>query len=127
MNHTERIHQTARQVRGLTRALAREAVERYLASAAQDLAAGQWITLPGIGRLQIVTRQNGGRLLSRLGDGQRSYRQPGLRLQARLRMNDTFRAQCRAHLVHPVSTRTQPGEVNPYPGSARKQPGKERD
>jgi hypothetical protein len=126
MNHTERIHQVARQVRGLTRALAREAVERYLASAAQELAAGQWISLPGIGRLQIVARQNGGRLLSRLGDGRRSYWQPGLRLQARLRMTDSFRALCRAHLVNPASTRTQPGEASPYPGSARNQTGKER-
>jgi hypothetical protein len=42
-------------------------------------------------------------------------------------MTDRFRMLCRAHLVHPASTRTQPGEVSPCPGSTRKQPGKERD
>ncbi len=67
MNHTARIHQVARQVRGLTRDLAREAVERYFASLAEDAAQGEWVVLPGIGRLQIVARRNGGRLLAQLG------------------------------------------------------------
>ncbi len=40
MNHTERIHQASRQVRGLTRAMAREAIEGYLRSVADDLAEG---------------------------------------------------------------------------------------
>ncbi len=126
MNHTERVFHVARQVRGLTRDLAREAIERYLASAAQEMAEGEWVTLPSIGRVQIVTRRSGGRLLSKLANGQVSYREPGLRLQARVRMSDDFKARCRIQIHNPASTRSQPGKILDFPASARKQPGKER-
>ena len=125
MNHTDRVYHVARQVRGLSRDMAREAIERYLASAADELADGEWITLPGIGRLQIVARQNGGRLLAQLGSGQRSYRQPGTRLQARLRLSDDFKAQCRANLTSPGSGRSRPGDAAHYPVSARNKAGEE--
>ena len=125
MNHTDRVYHVARQVRGLSREMAREAIERYLASAADELAEGEWITLPGIGRLQIVARQNGGRLLAQLGGGQRSYRQPGLRLQTRLRLSDDFKAQCRANLTSPGSGRGQPDDPPHYPVSSRNNTGEE--
>jgi nucleoid DNA-binding protein len=126
MNHTERVFQVARQVRGLTRDLAREAIERYLASAAQEMAEGEWVTLPSIGRVQIVSRRNGGRLLSKLANGQVSYREPGLRLQARVRMSDDFKGRCRAQMNNPAPDRPQSGKIIDFPVSARGQSGKER-
>ncbi len=125
MNHTERIHAVARQVRGLTREMARAAVEGYLESLADEATRGEWVSLPGLGRLQIVARPSGGLLLSHVGRNEYEFRNPGLRLQARLHLNDDFRARCRAHLVpKPGQNRVEAGSVSNNPGSTRPETGK---
>ncbi len=125
MNHTERIHAVARQVRGLTREMARAAVEGYLESLADEATHGEWVNLPGLGRLQIVARPSGGLLLSHVGRNEYEFRNPGLRLQARLHLNDTVRARCRAHLVpKPGQNRVEPGSASSNSGSTRSETGK---
>jgi nucleoid DNA-binding protein len=99
MNHTERVHEAARQVRGLTRDLAREAIEHYLAMAAEELTQGDWVTLPFIGKVQITPRETGGMLQCRLPTGEIVMRKPGVHLQVRVHMSDEFRLHCRASLV----------------------------
>jgi nucleoid DNA-binding protein len=119
MNHTERIHQAARQVRGLTRAMAREAIEGYLRSAADDLAEGNWVTLPGIGRIQLVIRRSGGRLRTTLKPGEHGVRQP---LRTRRRVKAAYPGSARPQ---PGSARNQSGEGIHSPGSVRSQTEKE--
>jgi len=128
MNHTERVYEVARQVRGLTRVLAREAVERYLASAAEEVASGGSVTLPSIGRLEVAIRKNGGQLIAHINGDRSELREPGYRVQACLRLSDDFKARCRHNLLaaEPGSTRSQPGEDSPNPGSTRSQPGKQK-
>src|SRR5271166_2423706 len=118
MNHTERMHEVARQVRGLTRNLAREAIERYLASAADEIARGETVVLPGIGRMHAVIRKNGGRLVAHINGDRSERREPGYRVQLCLRLDEDFKAACHRQLDHsPASDRSQPGENIPKPGS----------
>ena len=127
MNHTERMHQVARQVRGLTRNLAREAIERYLASVADEIARGETVVLPGIGRMHAVIRKNGGRLVAHINGDRSERREPGYRVQLCLRLDDDFKAACHRHLDYsPDSDRSQLGESLPKPGSTRTQPGKQK-
>ncbi|MHB8629274.1 MAG: HU family DNA-binding protein [Aggregatilineales bacterium] len=128
MNHTERIHAVARQVRGLTRDMAREAVELYLASAAEEVAVGGSVTLPSIGRLEVAIRKNSGRLIAHINGDRSEFREPGYRVQACLRLNDEFKARCRWNLLptKPGSARSQPGDGMSKPGSARVQAGKQK-
>lgn len=58
VNHTQRIARVARQRRSLTKALVREAVERYLEELAEETASGEWVDTPGIGKVQ-VSREEG--------------------------------------------------------------------
>jgi hypothetical protein len=46
VNHTQRIAHVARQRRSLTKALVREAVERYLEALAEEVASGEWVDIP---------------------------------------------------------------------------------
>lgn len=128
MNHTERVFEVARHVRGLTRELAREAVERYLASAAEEVASGGSVNLPSIGRLEVAIRKNSGRLIAHINGDRSELREPGYRVQACLRLNDDLKARCRRSLLpaKPGSTRPQPGEAIPNPDSTRNQPGKHK-
>ena len=71
MNHTQRVAHVARQRRTLTKALVREAVERYLESLANDIVAGQWVDLPGIGKIQVIQEEANGVLTSFGTDGRR--------------------------------------------------------
>ena len=51
MNHTQRITHVARQRRTLTKALVREAVERYLVALADEIAGGEWVDIPYLGKI----------------------------------------------------------------------------
>ena len=57
MNHTQRIAHVARQRRALTKAVVREAVDRYFEALAEDIANGEWVDLPGIGKIQVIQRR----------------------------------------------------------------------
>ena len=95
MNHTQRIANVARQRRALTKALVREAVERYFEVLADDIAGGAWVDLPGIGKIQVI-REEANVVLTSFGkDGQRVKRRVTHRLRTKVRLYEKFKNQCR--------------------------------
>ena len=91
MNHTQRIAHVARQRRYLTKAVVREAVERYLEALADDIASGEWVDLPGIGRIQVIQEEADGVLTSFGKDGKRVKRRVTRRLRTKVRLYERFR------------------------------------
>ena len=95
MNHTQRIAHVARQRRYLTKAFVREAVERYFEALADDIASGEWVDLPGIGRIQVIQEEADGVLTSFGKDGQRVKRRVTRRLRTKVRLYEAFKTKCR--------------------------------
>lgn len=95
MNHTQRIAHVARQRRALTKALVREAVERYFAVLADDIASGKWVDLPGIGKIQVIQEEANGVLTSFGKDGERVRRRVTRRIRTKVRLYEKFRRRCR--------------------------------
>jgi nucleoid DNA-binding protein len=94
MNHTQRIEETARRYRHLTRKLAKEAIETYLTLLAEDIASGDWVEIPGIGKLQVVKEKVAGRLNTITKDGNHIQHQVQVRLRAKLRLSSDLKRQC---------------------------------
>ncbi|MBZ0305217.1 MAG: HU family DNA-binding protein [Anaerolineae bacterium] len=94
MNHTQRIEETARQYRHLTRKVAKEAIETYLALLAEDIASGEWVEIPGIGKIQVVKEKGAGRLMAILPNGKRIPRSVGVRLRTRIRLTEQMKSHC---------------------------------
>lgn len=95
MNHTQRIAYVARQRRSLTKAIVREAVERYLEILAVEIAAGEWVDIPGIGKIQISREEGTGYVTVFTGGGQRVRRKVQMRLRTKLRLYEKFKRRCR--------------------------------
>ena len=95
MNHTQRIAQVARQRRYLTKALVRESVERYFEVLADDIANGEWVDLPGIGKIQVIQEEANSVLTSFGKDGQRIRRRVTHRLRTKIRLYEKFKARWR--------------------------------
>lgn len=95
MNHTQRIAHVARQRRSLTKALVREAVERYLEALAEEIASGEWVDIPGIGKVQVSREEGKGYVTSISSGGQRVRRKVQMRLRTKIRLYEKFRQRCR--------------------------------
>lgn len=95
MNHTQRIAYVARQRRSLTKSLVREAVELYLEALAEKIASGEWVDLPGIGKVQISCEEGKGFVTSITPGGQRVRRKVQMRLRTKVRLYEKFKRQCR--------------------------------
>jgi len=95
MNHTQRVAHVARQRRVLTKALVRESVERYLETLAGEIASGEWVDIPYIGKVQVVREEGKGYVTSITPTGERVRRAVKLRLRTKIRLSATFRQQCR--------------------------------
>ena len=95
MNHTQRIAHVARQRRSLTKALVREAVDRYLSVLAEEIASGEWVDIPGIGKVQVSREQGKGFVTSITPGGQRVRRKVQMRLRTKIRLYDKFKQRCR--------------------------------
>lgn len=91
VNHTQRIAHVARQRRALTKALVREAVERYFEVLADDIAKGEWVDLPGIGKIQVIKEKADGILTSFGKDGARVKRRVTYRLRTKTRLYEKFK------------------------------------
>jgi hypothetical protein len=96
VNHTQRIAYVARQRRSLTKALVREAVERYLEALAEEIASGDWVDIPGIGKVQVSLEEGKGYVISITPGGQRVRRKVQMRLRTKIRLYEKFRLRCRA-------------------------------
>ena len=95
MNHSQRVAHVARQRRSLTKAVVREAVERYLEARAADVASGEWVDIPYIGKIQVMREETNARLLSFGKGGLRVQRQVKQRLRTKVRLYEKFRVRCR--------------------------------
>lgn len=95
MNHTQRIAHVARQRRSLTKALVREAVERYLEALAEEIASGEWVDILGIGKVQVSREEGKGFVTSITLGGQRVRRKVQMRLRTRIRLYEAFKVRCR--------------------------------
>jgi nucleoid DNA-binding protein len=96
VNHTQRIAHVARQRRSLTKAIVREAVERYLEALAAEIASGEWVDLHGIGKMQVSREEGKGYVTSITQGGQRIRRKVQMRLRTKIRLSEKFRQRCRA-------------------------------
>jgi hypothetical protein len=95
MNHTQRIAHVARQQRALTKAIVKEAVNRYFEALAEDIASGEWIDLPGIGKIQVNQEQADGILTSFGKDGRHVKRRVTHRLRTKIRLYNRFKERCK--------------------------------
>lgn len=95
MNHTQRIAHVARQRRGLTKAIVREAVERYLEALAEEIASGEWVDIPCIGKVQVSREEGKGYVTAITADGTRQRRKVQLRLRTKMRLYENFKRLCR--------------------------------
>ncbi len=95
MNHTQRIAYVARQRRILTKTIVRESVERYLEALAKEIAAGDWVDIPGIGKIQISREEGTGYVTVFAAGGQRARRKVQMRLRTKMRLYETFKRRCR--------------------------------
>jgi hypothetical protein len=95
VNHTQRIAYIARQRRSLTKTLVREAVERYLEALAEEIASGEWVDIPGIGKVQVSREEGKGYVTSITPGGQRVRRKVQMRLRTKIRLYEKFKQKCR--------------------------------
>ena len=95
VNYTQRIAHVTRQRGSLTKKVVREAVERYLEVLAEDIASGDWIDLPGIGRIQVIQEKVNGILTSFGKDGRRIKRHIAHRLRTKNRLYEKFKVRLR--------------------------------
>ncbi|MBK9748878.1 MAG: HU family DNA-binding protein [Chloroflexi bacterium] len=95
MNHTQRVAHIARQRHSLTKAVVRESVERYLEALAEEIACGEWVDIPYIGKIQVVREEGKGHVSAITADGTRQTRKVRMRLRAKLRLYEKFKQQCR--------------------------------
>lgn len=95
MNHTQRVACVARQRRSLTKAVVREAVERYLAALAEEVARGKWVDIPYIGKIQVVREEAKGYVNAIMPDGARARRQVKTRLRTEVRLSEHFKKRCK--------------------------------
>ena len=92
MNHTERINETARRRRHLSRRLAKEAIETYLELLAEEIAEGRPVDIFSIAKITIDIETGSGTLISKDG----SRHQTTQRLRTRIRLFQSFKERCYA-------------------------------
>ncbi len=93
MNHTQRIAYVARQRRSLTKALVRDAVERYLQALAEEIAEGDWVDIAGIGKMRVSREEGKGFVTSITSGGQRVRHEVKMRLRTRIRLYEKFKSK----------------------------------
>jgi nucleoid DNA-binding protein len=94
MNHTQRIAHVGRQKRYLTKAVVREAVDHYFEALAADIASGEWVDLPGIGKIQVIQEEANSVLTSFGKYGKHVKRHVTHRLRTKVRLYKNFKAKC---------------------------------
>jgi len=95
MNHTQRVAHVARQRRSLTKAIVRESVERYLEALADEIASGDRVDIPYIGKVQVMREEGKGYVTSISTGGQRVRKKVQMRLRTKVRLYEKFKQRCR--------------------------------
>jgi nucleoid DNA-binding protein len=98
VNHTQRVAHVARQQRSLTKAVVRESVELYLQALAEEIASGEWVDIPYIGKIQVVREEGKGYVTAITSDGNRHRRKVQMRLRTKVRLYEKFKRVCRQDL-----------------------------
>ena len=62
---------------------------------ADDVASGEWVDLPGIGKIQVIREEANGTLTSFGKDGGRVRRRVTHRLRTKVRLYEKFKERCR--------------------------------
>jgi hypothetical protein len=70
-------------------------VERYLEALAAGIASGEWVDIPGIGKVQVSREAGKGYVAAITAGGQRVRRKVQLRLRTKLRLYEKFKLRCR--------------------------------
>jgi nucleoid DNA-binding protein len=79
----------------LTKATVRESVERYLEVLAEEIASGEWVDVPYIGKIQVVREEGKGYVTVITANGNRQHRKVQMRLRTKVRLYQRFKQQCR--------------------------------
>ena len=95
MNHIQRVAHVARQRRNLTKAVVRESVERYLEALAEEIASGEWVDIPYIGKVQVIREEGKGFVTSITAGGTREQRKVQMRLRTKIRLYEGFKRRCK--------------------------------
>ena len=95
MNHTQRVAHVARQRRSLTKAVVRDSVERYLEALAEEIASGEWVDIPYIGKIQVIREEGRGYVSAITADGSRQRLKVQMRLRTKVRLYEKFKQKCR--------------------------------
>ena len=95
MNHTQRVAHVARQRHSLTKAVVRASVERYLEALAEEIASGEWVDIPYIGKIQVIREKGQGYVTTVSADGTRQRRKVQMRLRTKVRLYEKFKSVCR--------------------------------
>ena len=95
MNHTQRVAHVARQRRSLTKTVVRESVEGYLETLAEEIANGDWVDIPYIGKVQVILEEGSGTVMAITPTGERVRRAVKLRLRTKIRLYEKFKRRCR--------------------------------
>jgi len=95
VNHTQRVAHVARQRRSLTKTVVRESVEGYLETLAEEIANGDWVDIPYIGKVQVILEEGSGTVMAITPTGERVRRAVKLRLRTKIRLYEKFKRRCR--------------------------------
>jgi|GEM_PF-4290835 len=72
-----------------------KAVNRYVEALADDIASGEWIDLPSIGKIQVIQEEADDILTSFGKNGQRVKRRLTHRLRTKFRLYQRFKERCK--------------------------------
>jgi hypothetical protein len=71
--------------------------ERFQEALAEEIASGEWVDIPGIGKVQISREEGKGYVTSITTGGQRIRRKVQMRLRTKIRLYEQFKWRCRVH------------------------------
>jgi len=71
-------------------------VERYLEALAEEIASGEWVDIPYIGKIQVSREEGKGYVTAITADGTRQPRKVQMRLRTKLRLYEKFKWRCRS-------------------------------
>lgn len=76
--------------------MVQQIVNCYWAALADEIASGETVELPGIGRIQVVLEEGTGYVTSITPSGARARRKVKWRLRTKVRLSEPFKRRCRA-------------------------------
>jgi len=62
---------------------------------AEEIASGEWVDIPYIGKIQVVREEGQGHVTVITGDGTRQCRKVQMRLRTKVRLYEKFKRECR--------------------------------